>query len=93
MKTEYKTIQIQNIDAEILLANFRRLEEQITKLQMSSQTPIDKLISTEEAAKLLSVTKVTIHNWIKSGVLKGYRIGNILRLKENEVLDTLQAVG
>lgn len=86
-----KTIQVQGISAETLLQKFDSLESQI-KLLQQSQTSADRLITREETAKLLGVSLVTLHSWVKSNILTAYRIGNKVRFKENEVLASLRQI-
>ena len=44
---------------------------------------------TTETAKMLGVTLPTIIDWGKKGILKCYRIGNRVRYKQSEVMETL----
>jgi len=87
-----KTIQVQGISAETLLQKFDNLESQIKLLQQQSQPSTEKLITREETAKLLSVSLVTLHNWVKSNILIAYRMGNKVRFKESEVINALQQI-
>lgn len=88
--TTITTVQVQGISAETLLAKFDNLESQIKELQKQPQA--DRLITRDETAKLLGVSLVTLHNWIKSNILIAYRVGNKVRFKENEVLASLQQI-
>lgn len=83
-------VQIQGISAEILLQRFDSLEKQIKELKSQQQPVPDRLISREETAQMLGVSIVTVHNWVKSKVLKAYKVGNKVRFKESEVLSSLQ---
>lgn len=54
------------------------------------QTPNDeKLITRAEAAQMLGVTLPTIHSWTQKGVISAYRIGNRIRYKHAEIMETL----
>lgn len=86
------TTQIQGISAETLLKEFDDLRSQIKTLQSQPTSPVERLITRDETAKLLGVSLVTLHSWIKSGILVAYRIGNKVRFKENEVYDSLQKI-
>lgn len=44
-----------------------------------------KLISTEEAAKILGVCRQTVVNWISKGVMKAHKIGNFSMLDADTV--------
>lgn len=50
------------------------------------------LLTRKETAEMLSVSLVTLNNWRESGVLIPYRIGNLVRYKENDVLNALKAM-
>lgn len=42
-------------------------------------------ITRKEAAKILKVSLVTLSDWNKKGVLKPYRLGNLIRYKRTEL--------
>ena len=88
--TAITTVQVQGISAETLLGKFDELKSQIKELQQQPQA--DRLLTRDETAKLLGVSLVTLHNWVKSNILIAYRMGNKVRFKENEVLSSLQQI-
>ncbi|OCB78455.1 helix-turn-helix domain-containing protein [Flavobacterium crassostreae] len=88
--TAITTVQVQGISVETLLGKFDELKSQIKELQQQPQA--DRLITRDETAKLLGVSLVTLHNWVKSNILIAYRVGNKVRFKENEVLASLQQI-
>ena len=45
----------------------------------------DALLTIAEAAALLSVVRQTIHNWVRSGQLKSYKLGGRTYFKKAEV--------
>lgn len=52
-----------------------------------------ELLTKSEVAKLLGVTPVTIRNYTKSGILKGYKMGNHrVYYKKNEVEKALTEI-
>lgn len=89
-KNDFTTVQVQGISAETLLQRFDNLESQIKELQQQPQA--DRLITRDETAKLLGVSLVTLHNWVKANILIAYRVGNKVRFKKNEVLASLQQI-
>ena len=91
-RKDFTTIQVQGISAETLLQKFDNLESQIKELKQQPQQTTERLITRDETAKLLGVSIVTIHNWVKSNVLIAYRVGNKVRFKENEVFASLQQI-
>ena len=43
------------------------------------------LLDMSEVLKFLKVSKVTIHNWKKKGIIKSHRIGRKLYFKKSEI--------
>ena len=63
------------------------------KESYSKQTPPnqnDELIRLSEAARLLKVSKVTVHTWKRKGLIPFYRISNKIYFKRNEVISALR---
>ena len=56
------------------------------------QKPIDEdqLLKIDDIANLLSVSKATIHNWKKSGLIPFHRISNKIYFKKSEVYESLK---
>lgn len=52
----------------------------------SPAAPLDELLTPEETAQLLKVSKVTVWDWEKRGILNARRIGNQVRYLRSEVL-------
>lgn len=46
----------------------------------------DELLTPEETAKLLKVSKVTVWDWEKRGILNARRIGNQVRYLRSEIM-------
>ena len=44
-----------------------------------------QLLTPKEAAKILSVDRVTIYKWIKSDLLKAYKIEGVVRIKKEDL--------
>lgn len=53
-------------------------------------TPIQWL-STAEAAKYLGITARTLYRFIDEGLLPGYRFGRVIRLKQTDVDQFIEA--
>ncbi len=49
----------------------------------------DELLTPEETAGLLKVSKVTVWDWEKRGILKKHHIGNQVRYLRSEVLSAV----
>lgn len=50
----------------------------------------DELLTSSETAKLLGVSKVTLHKWKLAGKIKYYRIGSRIRFRQLEVMAALK---
>ena len=46
---------------------------------------MDKLLTPEEAAKLLSVATITIYKWANMGILPHYRLERCIRFRERDL--------
>ncbi|WP_395051350.1 helix-turn-helix domain-containing protein [Flavobacterium sp.] len=84
-------IQIENINAEefkdeIIKGVIMALKELNFKFQNSDE---DQILTREEAAKMLSVSFVTLWSWDKKDILQTYRIGNKIRYKKSDLLNAL----
>lgn len=56
----------------------------------SEPPPEERLLTRTETAKELHVTLPTLRRYTREGKVKGYRIGNRVLYKRNEVLAALQ---
>ena len=45
----------------------------------------EKYLTTEQVCKILSVSRVTLWNWEKAGILQSFRIGNLKRYKKSTI--------
>ncbi|UKM63878.1 helix-turn-helix domain-containing protein [Flavobacteriaceae bacterium GSB9] len=49
-------------------------------------------LTRQEVAKILKVSLVTLTDWNKKGVLKPYRLGNLIRYKRSELEEALISI-
>jgi len=49
-------------------------------------------LTRQEVAKILKVSLVTLTDWNKKGILKPYRLGNLIRYKTDEIDQALIAI-
>jgi len=59
-------------------------------LDTTTPQPAEELLTRTETAKQLHVTLPTLRAYTQRGYVKGYRMGNRVLYKRNEVLDALQ---
>lgn len=75
---------------ESILADVR-IELQALSQNFQPTTP-PEYITRKELAEILKVTLVTIIDWDKKGILKPYRLGNLIRYKRSEIEQALIAI-
>ena len=71
---------------EAITSELAALRQQVSaldkKLTQLPEPPNDnKLLTTEQAADMLSVSRITLYNWRKKGMLEPVRVGNLLRYR------------
>lgn len=75
---------------ESILSDLRlELKETLLKFQPKKQT---EYLTRKEVAKILKISLVTLSDWNKKGVLKPYRLGNLIRYKTTEIEESLIAI-
>ena len=84
---EQKITQLHNITPEELkqaiISEIRIELKEISKKFQPVRPP--EYVTRKEAAKILKVSLVTIHDWNKKRILKPYRLGNLIRYKRTEL--------
>ena len=56
------------------------------KLNKQPEPPKEnRLLTTEQAAEMLSVSRITLYNWRKKGILEPIRVGNLLRYRQADI--------
>ena len=75
---------------ELLLEKVELLENEIKTIKENFQPkePID-LMTRKETADFFGVSLVTIHNWVKYGILISYRIGTRIYFKRSEIISAM----
>jgi excisionase family DNA binding protein len=54
--------------------------------------PTTEFITRKQTAELLGISLVTLHDWTKKGIIKGYRINTRIRYKKSEVLEAVKQI-
>lgn len=84
---ENKVTQVYGITPQQLTSNILkdvRIElEKIAQNFQPKKQP--EYLTRKEVAKILKVSLVTLSDWNKKGVLKPYRLGNLIRYKREEI--------
>ena len=78
---EFKESIISDIRAEFvkLSQNFKPIEP-------------PKYLTRKEVAKILKISLVTLSDWNRKGILKPYRLGNLIRYKQSELDQALISI-
>jgi excisionase family DNA binding protein len=50
----------------------------------AKENTVSPLITIAEAAAVFAVTRRTIHNWIRSGLLAAKKIGGVVRIRRSD---------
>ena len=77
---------------ELLLSRFNKMEALLLTIIEKSEKEEDKLLTTQEVAKLFSVTNVTISSWISKGLLTPCSMGGRNYFKYSEVLESMKTL-
>ncbi|WP_052354212.1 helix-turn-helix domain-containing protein [Flectobacillus major] len=87
-------LQVQQIDAETLINQIGCLIDSRFKSFNPPQQPTEEetFLTIEQVAKLLQVSKVTVHAWCNKEILKPKRIGNKVRFLKSEVMGSLKEI-
>lgn len=75
---------------ESILSEVRTELQNITLNFQPKKQP--EYLTRKEVAKILKVSLVTLSDWNKKGVLKPYRLGNLIRYKREELEKALIAI-
>jgi excisionase family DNA binding protein len=81
-----------NIILQVSVEDLKKFAEEIllgaksiAMLEAEAAASSDQLISVDEAARLLSVSKMTLYRWDKSGILKKVEIGGKRRYRKGDI--------
>lgn len=57
---------------------------------MSDKQAQDQLLTPEDVAERLRVSRLTVGNWLRSGTLKGVKVGRLWRVRESDLENFLK---
>ncbi len=87
--TQVHGITPQQLKESILSDVRTELKEIVLNFQPKKQP---EYLTRKEVAKILKVSLVTLSDWNKKGVIKPYRLGNLIRYKRSEIEESLIAI-
>ncbi|MDB5274177.1 MAG: hypothetical protein JWO58_2544 [Chitinophagaceae bacterium] len=59
------------------------------RTNLQTQEQVKEILTRKDVADLFEVSLVCIHDWIKKGILRPYKLGNRTYFKRSEILETL----
>lgn len=83
------------VEAEELFELFLKFQTQYAPTQTTSEviTPLEeKLRTVEETSERFGVSRVTLWQWGKKGILNPVKIGHVVRYKESEINHVLSSL-
>jgi hypothetical protein len=83
-------LQVQNLTAENFFQVIEKLQISINEIKKTLEVPTTKLLSREETAKLLGITKTTLDCWTKLGILHCNKMGHRVYYVKDEVIKTVE---
>tara|TARA_A200000113_G_C8699731_1_gene301537 strand:+ start:274 stop:570 length:297 start_codon:yes stop_codon:yes gene_type:complete len=92
--TENNITQVHGITPQQLRDNLlngfkKELKEIVLNFKPQKQP---EYLTRKEVAEILKVSLVTLSDWNKKGVLKPYRLGNLIRYKREEIDQALISI-
>lgn len=83
-------VQIQNVNKKELFGFIQQvIEDKISSLEEKKES---ENLTVQQTAKLLGVTEITIHNYIKKGLIPANKIGRRIVIKRSDVNKALTGV-
>ena len=78
------------------LSDIKKVVEEVLERKLNSlnfgEPKSLKLLTRKETAKTLCISLPTLHEWTKTGSIVGYRIGNRILYKQEEVIQSLTQI-
>jgi excisionase family DNA binding protein len=92
--TETNITQLYGITPQQLTDNILKdVKTELKKIVLNFQPQKQpEYLTRKEVAKILKVSLVTLSDWNKKGVLKPYRLGNLIRYKRVELDQALISI-
>lgn len=85
ISTTYEPEEFKAIIEEVILTVIEGLDLSVPQTET-------QLITRQQTADLLGVSLPTLGQWAKRGIIPSYRIGNCVRYKREEVINSLKQV-
>lgn len=83
-------LQIESTDSSEFIPKILSGFEELLKKNQKNSKDSEVILTREEAAKMLSVSLVTLWKYTKNNIIPAYRIGTKVRYKKSEILLALK---
>ena len=78
-------IQVSSEDLKAFAQEILIGAKSIAMIEAEAAASSDQLLTIDEAAKLLSVSKMTLYRWDRNGILKKVEIGGKRRYRKSDI--------
>ena len=78
-------LQVSSEDLKAFAQEILIEAKSIAMIQAEAAASSDKLLTIDEAARLLSVSKMTLYRWDQNGILKKVEIGGKRRYRKSDI--------
>lgn len=85
LSSENMVLQLKKEDLKEFANQILLGAKSIAMLEAEAAATSDQLLTIDEAAKLLSVSKMTLYRWDKNGYLKKMEIGGKRRYRKSDI--------
>ena len=85
LSSENVILQLSKEDLKEVANQILHGAKSIAMLEAEAAATSDQLLSIDEAAKLLSVSKMTLYRWDQNGILKKVEIGGKRRYRKSDI--------
>ena len=85
LSSENMVLQLKKEDLKEFANQILLGAKSIAMLEAEAAATSDQLLSIDEAAKLLSVSKMTLYRWDQNGILKKVEIGGKRRYRKSDI--------
>lgn len=80
--------ELANLISESVFTQIQEMVNASTKEQPKTE---NDLLSRKETADFFKVSLVSIHAWMKDGIIKPYKVGNRTYFKKSELLNVVES--
>ena len=80
--------ELANLISECVKSQIQELINATNKEQLKDE---NDLLSRKETAVFFKVSLVSIHSWMKDGIIKPYKVGNRTFFKKSELINVVES--